>query len=187
MRFSPDAPIQMGGCGCCTGRGSSVASLHLEVATLEGEAVGRQQAAHDLHRFFEPVDALLQRGERNAERVVLPVEPRGAVGELEPAVRRVVDGDGLGREDRRVPVGHAGDEQPEPCALGDAAPCREGGVPFEALTRPVAVHRLEVVETPDAVEPQLVGEAGTGCHLRPRHPLLGDVESVAHSRVVSQA
>ena len=42
--------------------------------------------------------------------------------ELEPAARRVVDRDRLGREHRRVAVRHAGDEQAEPHALGDAAP-----------------------------------------------------------------
>ena len=72
MRFSPDAPIQIGGCGCCTGRGRSVASLHLEVLALEREVVGGEQAADDLHRFLERVDAVLQRRERDAELVCAP-------------------------------------------------------------------------------------------------------------------
>ena len=48
---------------------------------------------------------------------------------------------------------------------------------LEAFARAVAVHRLEVIETPDAVEAELVGEAGAGCDLTPRHALLGDVET----------
>ena len=100
--------------------------------------------------------------------------------ELEPATRRVVDGDRLGREHRRMAVGHAGHEQPEPDALGDAAQRGERGDALEALARAVAVHRLEVVEAPDAVEAELVGELRARRDLRPRHPLLGDVESEAH-------
>ena len=99
-----------------------------------------------------------ERRERDPELAVLLVEPRRAVRELEPPVRRVVDGDGLGREDRRVPVRHAGDEQPEPDPLGDPAPRGQRRVALEALAGTLAVHRLEVVEAPDPVEAELVGE-----------------------------
>ena len=58
-----------------------------------------------------------------------------------------------------MPVGHAGHEQAEPDVGGDAAPRRERGVALEALARSLAVHRLEVVEAPDAVEAELVGES----------------------------
>ena len=116
MRFSPDAPIQIGGCGCCTGFGLQRGVLDREVPALEGEVVGGEEAAHDLHRFLERVDAVLQRRERDAELAVLVLEPRRAVRQLEPSARRVVDGDGLGREHRRMAVGHAGDEQAEPHA-----------------------------------------------------------------------
>ncbi len=111
---------------------------------------------------------------------VLPFEPRRADGELEPAGRRVVDRHRLGREHGRMPVGHSGDEQAEADALGDAAPGREGGVALEALPRAVAVHGLEVVEAPDAVEAEGVGEAGAVGDLAPGHALLGDVESELH-------
>ena len=93
----------------------------------------------------------------------------------------MVDRDGLGREHRRVPVGQPGHEQAEPDLLGVPGPGREGGHALEALTRAVAVHRLEVVEAPDAVEPEGLGEPHPVDVLRPGHALLGDVESEAHA------
>ena len=55
------------------------------------------------------------------------------------------------------------------------------GHALEGLARALAVHRLEVVEAPGAVEPQLLGELHAAHQLVPRHPLLGDVESESHS------
>ena len=92
----------------------------------------------------------------------------------------MVDRDGLGRVHRRVPVGHAGDEQPEAHAFGDPAPRRERGVALEALARPLAVHRLEVVEAPDAIEAGVVGKLGARHDLRERNPLLRDVQTKTH-------
>jgi len=92
----------------------------------------------------------------------------------------VVDGDRLGGEDRRVPVRHAGDEQPEPGAAGHAAQRGEGRVALEALARTRPVHGLEVVEPPDPVEAGLVGQLGPRHHLGPGHALLGDVETDPH-------
>src|SRR5436190_13910334 len=46
---------------------------------------------------------------------------------------------------------------------------------------PLAVHRLEVIEAPDAVETKLVGKARTGSDFTPRHPLLGDVQTEPHA------
>src|SRR5690606_20220882 len=64
--------------------------------------------------------------------------------------------------------------------LGDAAQRRERGVRLEALPRPFAVHRLEVVEAPDAVEAELLGELCPLHHFRERHALLRDVETESH-------
>ena len=93
------------------------------------------------------------------ELAVLLVEPGGAVAELEPPARRVVDRDRLRREHRRVAVRHAGDEQPEPDVLGDPAPRGERRHALEALARALAVHGLEVIEAPDPVEAEPVREA----------------------------
>ena len=81
-----------------------------EMPALEREPVGSQQAAHDLYRLLERVDALAQRRERDPELVMLLVVPRRTVRQLEAAVRRVVDRDGLRRVHGRVPVRHPGDE-----------------------------------------------------------------------------
>ena len=112
--------------------------------------------------------------------VVLLVEPRRAERQLEPAVRRVVDRERLRGEHRRVPVGHAGDEQAEADARRDAGQRGERGHPLERLARPLAVHRLEVIEAPRAVEAQLLGELDAAHDLVPRHPLLRDIETKTH-------
>ena len=51
---------------------------------------------------------------------------------------------------------------------------------LEGLTRALAVHRLEVVEAPDAVEAEVLGEANPAHELVPGHALLRDVESEPH-------
>ena len=66
---------------------------------------------------------------------VLLVEPRRAVAELEPAARRVVDRDRLGREHRRVAIGHAGHEQAEPHAFGERRSARRASCCLRS-TRP---------------------------------------------------
>ena len=54
-------------------------------------------------------------------------------------------------------------------------------LPSKHSPGPVAVHGLEVVEAPHAVEAELLGEARPRRDLRPRHPLLRDVESELHA------
>ena len=101
--------------------------------------------------------------------------------ELEPAARRVVDRDRLGREHRRVAVGHAGDEQAEPDALGDAAPaprawcCPRSTHPGRRRTsagsgRSPRCRRSRARRR----------SARAIADLRPGIALLGDVESEAH-------
>ena len=114
--------------------------------------------------------------------MVLLVEPGGAEREFEPAVRRMVDGQRFCREDRRVPVRHARHQQPEPDAGRHARQGRERRHAFECLARPLAVHRLEMVETPGAVEAELLGELDPADKLIPGDALLGDVETEAHAR-----
>ena len=83
-------------------------------------------------------------------------------------------------EHRRVPVGHAGHEQTEADPRRDAGQRGERGHPLERLARPLAVHRLEVIEAPRAVEAQLLGELHAAHDLVQRHPLLRDIESETH-------
>ena len=117
--------------------------------------------------------------------MVLLVVPGGAERQVEPAVRRVVDGDRLGRQHRRVPVGHAGDEQAEPDARRHAGQCGQRRHALERLARPLAVHRLEVVEAPHAVEAQLLRELHPADELVPRHALLRHIESESHGAHVT--
>ena len=56
----------------------------------------------------------------------------------------------------------------------------EGRHPLEGLARAVAVHRLEMVEAPGAVEAELLGELDAADDLVPGQALLGNVESEAH-------
>jgi hypothetical protein len=115
--------------------------------------------------------------------VVLLVEPRGAERELEAAVRRVVDRERLGGEHRRVPVRRAGDQQAQADARGLPGERGQRGHALEGLARPLAVHRLEVVEAPGPVEAEVLGELHAGDDLVPRHPLLCDVQSETHRRI----
>ena len=114
VRRGPLPPIQIGGWGCCTGVGPQLGVVQRHDLALVGDDVAGEEPLHDLERVLEQVEALRRRRERDAELVVLLVEPRRAERELEAAVRRVVDRHRLRREHRRVPVGHAGDEQAEP-------------------------------------------------------------------------
>src|SRR5689334_16804423 len=79
-----------------------------------------------------------------------------------------------------MPVGDPGDEQAEADVFGRARECRERRHSLEAVARPGAVHRLEVVEAPDAGESEVVREARPRHDLVPVHPLLRDVEPVVH-------
>ena len=55
------------------------------------------------------------------------------------------------------------------------------GHALEGLAGPLAVHRLEVVEPPDAVEAQFLGELHPAHELVPRHPLLRHIDSESHA------
>lgn len=82
-------------------------------------------------------------------------------------------------------VGDSGYQQAQPGAGGMAAERRERGVSFEALAGAFAVHGLEVIEAPHAVETGVIGKPGPSHHLTEGHPLLGDVESEAHVPIMA--
>ena len=113
---------------------------------------------------------------------MLLFEPRSAERELESAVRGVVDGECLGSQHRGVTVGHPGDEQPEPDAGSHAGERGKRRHALERLARSFAVHRLEVVEPPGTVEPEVLGELHAAHDLVPWHPLLRDIETKTHRR-----
>ena len=61
----------------------------------------------------------------------------------------------------------------------------EGGHPLEAVAWALSIHRLEVVESPDAIEAEVLGEAHALQDLRPLQPLLGHIEAKSHSVIVT--
>ena len=73
--------------------------------------------------------------------------------------------------------------------MRDVTPASAASVvmPSNVSPGPVAVHRLEVVEAPGAVEAELLGELHAADDLVPRHPLLGDIESESHGQERTQS
>ena len=182
MRFSPDAPIQIGGCGCCTGRGNSVASFtwkclpsNVNASVVSSPRTICTASSNASMRSFES-------RERDAELGVLLVEPRRAVRQLEPTARRVVDRDRLGREHRRMAVRHAGHEQAEPDAFGDARSARRASCCLRSTRpgpSPYIGWKWSKPQTPS--KPSSSAKRALRRDLRPRHPLLCDVESEPHN------
>ncbi len=60
--------------------------LQRVLPALVTDLVAGEQQLHALERVLEQVEALLRRRERDAERVMLGVEPRRAQRQLEAAV-----------------------------------------------------------------------------------------------------
>src|SRR4029453_12971616 len=143
------------------------------------------EPGHDLQGVLQQVEALAGGGERDAELVVLLVEPGGAERQLQAAMRGVVHGQGLGREHRRVAVGHPGHQQAQPDPRRQPRQRGQRRDALEHLARPLAVHRLEVVEAPGAVEAEVRGELHAGDDLVPRHPLLRDIQPETHPRTLA--
>ena len=163
MRRSPDAPIQIGGCGCCTGRGLQRGVLDRVVSTLEREVVGGEQAAHDLHRFLERVDAVLQRRGTGCRADGAPrrTRPRRSVSSSRPpdAWSMVIASAANTAGWRYVmPVTSS------PSRTRSVMPLSAASVvlPSKHSPGPVAVHGLEVVEAPDAVEAERRRRTGPG-------------------------
>ena len=101
VRRRPEPPIQMGGCGRCTGTGRSWALSRLNRepwydTTSPVNSLVSISSSSSKRSKRRPVG-----GNSSPELTVLGVVPRRADGELEPAPAGVVDGDGLGGQDRR--------------------------------------------------------------------------------------
>ena len=111
---------------------------------------------------------------------MLVLEPCGAEGELQSPVRRVIDRDGLGGEDRRMSVRDACDEQPEPDRRGLTGERGQGRHAVEGFTGALAVHGLEMIETPGSVEAESLGELHPADDLVPRHALLRNIDPESH-------
>jgi hypothetical protein len=148
--------------------------------------IARRETNDDLEGVLQAVEALTNRRELDPELAVLGLEPRGAQSELQASLASVVNGDGRRGQDRGVPVGHTGDEQPETYPARRSGQCGEGGHTFEALTRIFAVHRDVVIKSPRAVEAQLFPESDAIDDLVEGHPLLGDIDPETHTAEASR-
>ncbi len=91
VRVAPPPPT-MTGSGDCTGLGSAGLSTSGVVLAREAERpVGGPQPGDDLQLLLEAVEALCQRREGDAVRLVLAGVPAGAEPELDPAAAHLVD------------------------------------------------------------------------------------------------
>src|SRR5919201_1143426 len=112
---------------------------------------------------------------------MLTLVPRGADGQLEPAMAGVIDRNGLGGHDRRMAVGHAGHEQAQADTLGGRSQRGQGRHAFEAVARALAVHRDEMIEPPHALEAQLFREPRARDDFVELQPLLSDIQAEPHT------
>src|SRR5438105_2741423 len=132
--------------------------LEVVVAPVEVRSILSEQRVHDLQRFAQPADAMVE--SLDAVHLVLDLRPRGADPELETAAREVVDRDSELGQDDRVAIRVAGDQASDAHALG--------GLGHRRLERPALVNRAvgaagpdgrKVVEVPQVVESAFVGKA----------------------------
>src|ERR1019366_9022458 len=151
------------------------------------DEIARRETNDDLEGVLQAVEALAYRWELDPELAVLGLEPRGAESELQASVSGVINRDGLRGQDRGVPIGHTGDEQPETYLVRRSGQCGECGHTFEALTRTFAVHRDVVIKPPRAVEAELLPESHASDDLVKSHPLLGDVDPETHTTEASRS
>ena len=128
------------------------------MAALVRAVVVAPHLSTDLQGLLESLEALTQRGERNAQPVVLPLVPGCANAEHGATFRQDVErGDDLGQE-TGVPVRNTRYEQTEAHRLGDAGEVAERGVPLEhrVLGRRHPVHLEVVVHDRELADPTLL-------------------------------
>ena len=163
MRRLPPPPTMIGTPPGCTGVDEPRVAVHRVVrpVVLEGRPGGRRpQAGDDGELLLEPVEALADRREGDAEGGVLLLEPARAQPELDPPAAHLVDpGDGHGERPGQPERGRA-DQGAEPDAAGVAGEPGEGGPGVGGPGGAVAGHVQVVVGAEEAVEAQLLGGAG---------------------------
>jgi hypothetical protein len=160
--------------------GPQTGLVEADLAALVRNNLPGEQTGEDLEGVLQPVEALRRRREVDAQLSMLGVEPGGTDGQLQATVRGVVHRHGLGGQDRRVSIGHARDQQAQANTTGHTGQGGQGGHPFEAIARSVAVHGHEVIEAPGSVEVEVLNEPGPAHDLVEIHPLLGDVDAEPH-------
>ena len=144
-------------------------ALERVVLAAVGLLVAVPHLQADLQGLLQPLEALRDRRERDAEPARLLLVPGRPDAEPRPAVRQHVEGgDDLG-QDARLPVDHAGDHGEQLRARGAGGQVAERGVPLEHLLlgRPHDRDLEEVVHHRDVLEPGVVGGPRHRRQLRP--------------------
>lgn len=152
--------------------------LQPEVASFEAEALLAPQALQDLRSFLERLHALCQRRERVAVALELGLEPARAEADDGAAVRDVIDGRDLLREDGGIAEEGRRDQRSEADTLGLGA---HGGELAPRLEDRQGRHgdAVDVIACPDRVVAQAIELPGrlarllpAALDLRQRHPEL---------------
>ena len=119
---------------------------------------GVPEPGDDRQLLFQPVEPLLDRRERQAERRMLACVPRGADTELDPAAAHVVDRRDDGREQPGRPEGRGRHQRAEPDPAGVA---RQAGQRRPAVGRPVVgivrIAAEQVVGAEEGIEARALG------------------------------
>ena len=92
--FLPVPPIRIGGPSTWCGLGSAGRVLDLHVLTVVVERVADRrtpQTGHDVESFLEQFEAILERRERDAVRLVLFLVPAGTDAEVYAATTHLID------------------------------------------------------------------------------------------------
>jgi hypothetical protein len=126
---------------------------------LERRPLLREHQPRDLHGLLEAVHAARNRRELEAVTQVLVLVPRRPDAQDRPAFRDHVERRHLFREQRRVPIGDAGDQRPELDARGARGDACKGRVGLEHRRglRTHAPDLIEVVHHGDEVEARSLG------------------------------
>ena len=141
---------------------------------LVGHDLAGEQPLHDLEGVLEQVEArrtstgtgCRARGApcRTTPRRARARAGRATRGRSSSPARRTPTGAG---RSRRSPAGRAGSARSTPASAASVV------MPSNVSPGPVAVHRLEVVEAPGAVEAELLGELDAADRARPTASVVG--------------
>ena len=127
---------------------------HVIPAALHGRSLPGQHPLDDLQRLLQPLEAVGESAELEAEAVVLELEPAGTDAELGTPAGDMVEGGELLGQQSRVPVGVAGDQGRQAHTVGVLGQRRQQRVALEHLVlgRPEHGQLVEVVHHQHGVE-----------------------------------
>ena len=169
--------------------------LQLVVPAVEGAVVAAEHLQADLQGLLQPLEALGDRRERDAEPAGLLLVPRRADAEPRPAAGQHVERSDDLREDPGVAVGHAGDQGQQFGPRRVRGQVAERGVGLEHLVidRADRLDLEEVVHHGEELEAGVVRGAGHGSQVRPepgraaRRGEVWDLQSDLHAATFLRA